>query len=219
MTGRIPAAWRAELETCYVRCAKDVNRHVFLLARGDRELTEDVVQEAFQAAAGNWEKLRTFDATRQVARLCRTATHIAIDYFRRNETARRKQPEVLRFHYQHVERVVLEMVGQLFPVRPYGPDECPELLRQLCSPTNHRLAGVSCDNLHATTGEANRQLSGSARTVEDVSVRRQEIEDVVERRSELGWRQLCIRDEPFVHLGKHVIACHNHYLRHAADSR
>lgn len=119
----------------------------------------------------------------------------------------------------HVERVVLEMVGQLFPVRPYGPDGCPELRSQLCSPTNHRLAGVSCDNLDATTGETNRQLSGSARTVEDVSVRRQEVEDVVERRSELGWRQLRIRDEPFVHLGKHVIACHNHYLRHAADSR
>src|SRR4051794_3277727 len=91
----------------------------------------------------------------------------------------------------------------------------PELLRQLCSPTNHRFAGVSCDNLHAKTGEANRQLSGSARTIEDVSVRRQETEDVIERRSELGWSQFCIRDEPLVHLGKRVITPHNYNLRHA----
>src|SRR3954471_21657925 len=119
----------------------------------------------------------------------------------------------------HVEGVVIEMVGQLLPVRPHCPDRCPELLRQLRSPTNHRFAGVSCDNLHAKTGEANRQLSGSARTIEDVSVRRQETEDVTERRSELGRSQFCIRDEPLVHLGKRVITPHNYNLRHAADSR
>jgi hypothetical protein len=69
------------------------------------------------------------------------------------------------------------------------------------------------------TSETHRQLSGSARTVEDVSVRRQQTEDIIERRGELGWRQLCIRDEPFVHIGEQVIVRHNHDLRHAAASQ
>jgi hypothetical protein len=86
----------------------------------------------------------------------------------------------------HVEGDVIEMVGQFFPARLHCPDRCPELLRQLRSPTNHCFTGISRDNLDAKTGEANRQLSGSARTIEDVSVRRQETEDVIERRSELG---------------------------------
>jgi hypothetical protein len=85
----------------------------------------------------------------------------------------------------HVEGGVIEMVGQLLPVRPHCPDRCPELLSQLRSTTNHRFAGVSRDNLHTEAGEANRQLSGAARTIEDVSVRRQETEDVIERGSEL----------------------------------
>ena len=68
----------------------------------------------------------------------------------------------------------------------------PGLLGQLRSPTNHRFAGIRSDDLHATAGEANRQLSGSAGTIENVSVRRQEAEDVIERRSEIGRSQLCI---------------------------
>ncbi len=59
---------------------------------------------------------------------------------------------------------------------PNCPERCTELLSQLFSPTNHRFAGVGRDNLHAETGEANRQLPGSARAIEDVSVRRQETE-------------------------------------------
>lgn len=98
MTARISALWRAELEKCYVRCARDVNRHVFFLTRGDRELTEDVVQETFQVVAGNWAQLRACDDARQMAWLCRAATNIAIDCFRRNETARRKQLEVHHYY-------------------------------------------------------------------------------------------------------------------------
>ncbi|WP_328436244.1 sigma-70 family RNA polymerase sigma factor [Streptomyces sp. NBC_00444] len=173
MTGRIPAAWCAELETCYVRCAKDVNRHVFLLARGDRELTEDVVQEAFQEAAGNWGQLRKFDATRQVAWLCRTATHIAIDYFRRNETARRKQPEVLRFHYQRpaadtlheaLTEAALEHCWKVIERMP-PQQHLVALLRWRCGYQNReisRMLGLAEGTVSAHVSAARRTLRNEA---------------------------------------------------------
>lgn len=169
MTRPIPAAWRAELEACYVRCAKEVNRHVFLLARGDRELTDDVVQEAFQAAAHNWRQLRTFDATRQVGWLCRTAAHIAIDHFRRNETARRKQPEVLHFHYQRpaadtlheaLTEAALERCWKAIERMP-PQRHLVALLRWRCGYQNREIAKL----LDMAEGTVSAHLSAARRTL------------------------------------------------------
>ncbi|WP_327591541.1 sigma-70 family RNA polymerase sigma factor [Streptomyces chartreusis] len=99
MTAPIPASWCNELEACYGRSVKRVYRRVFSLTRGDRQLTEDVVQEAFHEAAKEWRALRLRDEDGQVAWLCQTATYIAYRHFRSNETARRKQPDVHQ-HYQ-----------------------------------------------------------------------------------------------------------------------
>ncbi|MDQ1041840.1 RNA polymerase sigma factor [Streptomyces sp. V4I2] len=173
MTARIPASWRAELETCYMRCARDVNRHVFFLTRGDRELTEDVAQEAFRAAAGNWEQLRSFSETRQVAWLCRTATHIAVDHFRRNETARRKQAEVLRLHYQRpaadtlheaLTEVTLEHCWKVIERMP-PQQHLVALLRWRCGYQNReisRMLGMAEGTVSAHVSAARRTLRSEA---------------------------------------------------------
>ncbi|KFG02497.1 hypothetical protein IQ62_01600 [Streptomyces scabiei] len=156
-----------------MRCAKDVNRHVFLLARGDREFTEDVVQEAFQEAAGNWAQLRTFDDRRQVAWLCRTATHIAIDCFRRNETARRKQPELLRFHYQRpgadtlhaaLTEAALEHCWKVIERMP-PQQHLVALLRWRCGYRNReisRMLGMAEGTVSAHVSAARRTLRSEA---------------------------------------------------------
>jgi RNA polymerase sigma factor (sigma-70 family) len=57
-------------------------------------LTEDLVQETFLRAADCWDDLRERSSELRLAWLLTTAAHVAIDTFRRNETARKARPAV-----------------------------------------------------------------------------------------------------------------------------
>ncbi|MDF3147534.1 MULTISPECIES: sigma-70 family RNA polymerase sigma factor [unclassified Streptomyces] len=96
----IPREWCAELERCHRDHAQRLFGHVFLLTKRDKQTTEDVVQDTFRAAAGNWGRLRRLGAESLAGWLFGAASNIAIDYFRRNERARRYQAEVWDRLYQ-----------------------------------------------------------------------------------------------------------------------
>lgn len=62
---------------------------MYAMTRGDRALAEDLVQEAFLAAAQNWATFRTLDDDLKRAWLFRVARNKAIDVFRHNKVVRR----------------------------------------------------------------------------------------------------------------------------------
>jgi RNA polymerase sigma-70 factor, ECF subfamily len=172
VTEPITANWRTELEQCFLHCARRVNRHVFFVARGDRELTADVVQEAFHEAAEDWGKVRRYDDEQRVAWLCRTATNIAIDHFRRNETARRKQPDVLHRYQRPAADTPTEalteaaldqcwkVIGQMPPQR-----HLVALLRWKCGYQNREIAkmlGIAEGTVSAHVSAARRALRSEA---------------------------------------------------------
>ncbi|MGW7073074.1 RNA polymerase sigma factor [Streptomyces sp. NPDC054855] len=169
MTAPIPSSWRTELEACYVRSAQRIHRHVFFLAQGDRELTEDVVQEAFHAAAGEWGALRLRDEEGQVAWLCRTAAYIAIGCFRRNETARRKQADVHRHHYQRPaadtahEALTEAALAHCWKVIASMPprQHLVAVLRWRCGYKNHEIAAML--DMHEKT--VSTHVSAARRTL------------------------------------------------------
>jgi DNA-directed RNA polymerase specialized sigma24 family protein len=76
--------------------------YAYMLTRRERALAEDLVQEAFMAAAGKWTIPRRWSDDRRLAWLLRVTANIAIDGFRRNGTARSKQADIWD-HYRPVE--------------------------------------------------------------------------------------------------------------------
>jgi DNA-directed RNA polymerase specialized sigma24 family protein len=96
---KIPAQYAAELALFYEANARWLFGHTYLRAQRDRELAEDLVQDAFVAAACSWETLRELAPAQQRAWLRSTLSHKGTDYFRRRAVLRRKQAE-LRRKYQ-----------------------------------------------------------------------------------------------------------------------
>ncbi|MGW1716118.1 RNA polymerase sigma factor [Streptomyces sp. NPDC002156] len=96
----IPREWRAELERCHRDHARRLFGHVLLFTQRDKQTTEDVVQETFQAAAVNWGRIRQLEPGSLAGWLFGTASNIAIDHFRSNERARRHQADVWSRLYQ-----------------------------------------------------------------------------------------------------------------------
>ena len=85
--GAHPApAGAARLRELYQLNARDGVRLAYLLT-GDRELAEDIAQEAFVRVAGKWQDLRKPDAFR--AYLRRAIVNLSRSHFRRQRIARR----------------------------------------------------------------------------------------------------------------------------------
>jgi RNA polymerase sigma-70 factor (ECF subfamily) len=80
-----------ELAACFRTNARALFGYAYTMTRGDRALAEDLVQQTFQAAALTWPKLREMDSRMLRGWLHSTVAHKAIDEFRRNEMARRRQ--------------------------------------------------------------------------------------------------------------------------------
>jgi predicted RNA polymerase sigma factor len=71
-----------------------VFEYVFLYTRGERALSEDVVQDAFCAAAVRWAKIRDLPDEQRLIRLKAIARNKAVDAYRRRATARARQGEL-----------------------------------------------------------------------------------------------------------------------------
>jgi RNA polymerase sigma factor (sigma-70 family) len=122
----MPPEWAAELADCFSRLASQVYDRAYFITRGEQALAEDLVQEAFQAAARNWGKLRTLSPEEQAGWLCRVAVNIAINGFRRNRTARDKQslvwqryqPREADTHVQALSAIALQRCWEVIQRLP-----------------------------------------------------------------------------------------------------
>lgn len=77
--------WRAELGEFYAAHADSAKRLAYLLT-GDKELAEDIAQDAFVKMAGRLGGLRNRDAS--VAYLRQTVVNLSRSHFRRNRLER-----------------------------------------------------------------------------------------------------------------------------------
>jgi RNA polymerase sigma-70 factor (ECF subfamily) len=99
---RIPEQYAEELGCFYDAHAGWLFGHAYLRTQRDRELAAarelaaDLVQDTFEAAARNWETLRSLAPGQQRTWLRTTLSHKETDHFRRRVLARRKQSELHR---------------------------------------------------------------------------------------------------------------------------
>jgi DNA-directed RNA polymerase specialized sigma24 family protein len=94
LSKKIMPEHREEIENCFKSKSGAVYGFLFRFTRGDRELSEDVLQETFRKAAQNWHKLHDRTEQEREAWLIEVAFNTAADVFRRAETAREKQPQI-----------------------------------------------------------------------------------------------------------------------------
>jgi len=91
---RIPRRHVAELSQFFAAHDRWLFGHACVRTRGDRELAADLVQDAFEAAARAWARLREHASDRQRAWLLGTLVNKDISDFRRREAFRRRQPDI-----------------------------------------------------------------------------------------------------------------------------
>jgi RNA polymerase sigma factor (sigma-70 family) len=91
---RIPRGHVAELSRFFAAHDRWLFGHACVRTRGDRELAADLVQDAFEAAARAWTRLRGHARDRQRAWLLGTLVNKDISAFRRREAFRRRQPDI-----------------------------------------------------------------------------------------------------------------------------
>ena len=95
--GKISPREAEELAGCFQAHARDLFGYACVLTRGDRALAEDLVQAAFEAAAGAWQAAGPGrGAAQQLAR--RTLANIAVNGFRREAAFRDRLPRIEVLH-------------------------------------------------------------------------------------------------------------------------
>lgn len=88
MKGQVSDDDARELTACYEALADQLLRYALLVTRREAALAEDVVQEAFQAAALRWAKIRDLPDERRLAWLRVVVRNKAFDVYRRRQTER-----------------------------------------------------------------------------------------------------------------------------------
>jgi RNA polymerase sigma-70 factor, ECF subfamily len=92
--GRISPREAEELAACFRAQARDLFGHACALTRGDQALAHDLVQAAFEAAAGAWQVLGDLTEEQRRGWLWRTLANIAVDGFRRETAFRDRLPRI-----------------------------------------------------------------------------------------------------------------------------
>lgn len=98
----LPPGYVAELTRCFKAHAKLLFSYACFVTRGDKELADDLVQEAFQAAARDWRFLRSLEERRIYAWLRMAVHNLAVSSFRRSALEKRKLADV-EARYRPVE--------------------------------------------------------------------------------------------------------------------
>jgi RNA polymerase sigma-70 factor (ECF subfamily) len=86
---KIPECHHDELAAFYAAHAADLFGRACIRTRGDRALADDLVQDAFEAAAKAWRTVRCLTEAQRCCWLRTTMDHIAVTGFRRNAAFRR----------------------------------------------------------------------------------------------------------------------------------
>jgi len=92
--GKISPGDAEELAACFTAHGRELFGYACFLARGDRALAEDLVQAAFEAAAGAWQALRGLAEEQRSSWLRRTLANIAVNGFRREAAFRDRLPRI-----------------------------------------------------------------------------------------------------------------------------
>jgi RNA polymerase sigma factor (sigma-70 family) len=92
---RLPQRHVTELSSFFAAHDRWLFGHAFLRTGGDRELAADLVQDTFEAAARAWTRLRGRAEGQRRAWLLGTLANKDISDFRRRESFRRQQPDIL----------------------------------------------------------------------------------------------------------------------------
>ena len=91
---KIPEDHARELADCFASHARGLFGYACVLTRGDRALSDDLVQSAFMAAAGQWPTMRCLRDAQRLRWLHTTVGNLAISMFRRNEAFRDRLPHL-----------------------------------------------------------------------------------------------------------------------------
>jgi len=94
--GRLSDDDRDELSGCFTAHAAKLFGYASWLARGETQLAEDLVQTTFQAAAQNWQVLRTLNEGQRKQWLRTTIRNQAVTAFRHAAVSRDHQQDALR---------------------------------------------------------------------------------------------------------------------------
>ena len=92
--GKISPREAGELAVCFQVHARDLFGYACVLTRGDQALVHDLVQAAFEAAAGAWPALRGLAEEQRSSWLRRTLANIAVNGFRREAAFRDRLPRI-----------------------------------------------------------------------------------------------------------------------------
>ena len=107
--GRIPPHHAEELAQCFGAHGAELFGYACVLTRGDRELANDLVQEAFVAACWAWQSLRCLPKEQRSYWLRKTLANIAMSGFRRESAFRDLLPRI-EIRYRKVQADLPEQV-------------------------------------------------------------------------------------------------------------
>jgi RNA polymerase sigma factor (sigma-70 family) len=91
---KIPPRDARELAACFAAHARRLFGYACVLTRGDRDLAEDLVQSAFEAAGRAWPTLRDLGDEQRLGWLQATLTNMAVSGFRREAAFRDRLPRI-----------------------------------------------------------------------------------------------------------------------------
>ncbi|HYB16239.1 MAG TPA: sigma-70 family RNA polymerase sigma factor [Streptosporangiaceae bacterium] len=107
--GRISPHHAEELAACFAAHARELFGYACVLARGDRELADDLVQAAFEAACWAWQGLRALAEEQRRRWLRKTLANIAMSGFRREAAFRDRLPRI-EIRYRQIQADLPEQV-------------------------------------------------------------------------------------------------------------
>jgi RNA polymerase sigma factor (sigma-70 family) len=170
MTDEILSDYRDEITSFFQSMAGAIYGFLRRLCQGDTQLCEDLVQETFKKAWGNWPVWRDLTEGQRVSSLMNVALYTAINHFRHEETVRRKWPQVY-MHYGPTEvdvprdAMTTIAIEHLIKVIEEMPPERAKVafLFWRCGWTNQEIAAA----LGITPGRVSQQVKAARATLKN----------------------------------------------------
>jgi RNA polymerase sigma-70 factor (ECF subfamily) len=166
---KIAPEYRAELEGCFLSMSGSVYGFLRRLTRGDKELSEDVLQETFRKAAVSWHELRDLTDDARQAWLIKVAFNTATEVFRHQEIGRKKWPQICEryspaetdVHRQAITAIAVQRFIEVIEAMPPARSQVAYLFWR-CGWENHEIAKT----LGISAGRVTQQLAAARQTLE-----------------------------------------------------
>jgi RNA polymerase sigma-70 factor (ECF subfamily) len=129
MAQRIPPDVAGEIACLFRQDSGAVFRSALRAVHGNRHEADDLVQEAFRAAALNWQSLRWLSPERKRAWLCRVAINKAIDGYRAGSRLSARAEDYPEREAPSAEHLALSRVAMEHCLKVIG--DMPEVRRKV----------------------------------------------------------------------------------------